>query len=403
MSSQFRQRFQRIWDRILQPVWVFLGSYALAISVLLLLLVLTYFGTIAQIHMSIHDAQMKYFDSMFVRVETPIGIPALLPGGRLLLILLTINLIVGGMVRIRRSSSKIGIYVIHAGILILLIGSYFEDVGSEKGYMTLVEGERKDYFHSGSDWEVVIHMAVNDGEEERDFVVPFEQLEPLAEGGSLNVSHPELPFTVRLSDFLLNSKPQRGPDRRMPVVLQELPRDADEVQANAAGISALVVDGHGTRRETVLWGRSLHPWVFKADGRDWGMTLRKRTWMLPYSVQLRDAEGTEHPGTSIPSRYWSDVRRYEGNTATDVHIKMNHPMREEGYTFYQTGFQRAGGGTGKDISTFSVVKNPTDRVPLYACIVIAIGLVIHFATKLERYMRAENKKRELAGHATSTA
>jgi hypothetical protein len=72
-------------------------------------------------------------------------------------------------------------------------------------------------------------------------------------------------------------------------------------------------------------------------------------------------------------------------------------MREQGYIFYQSGFQPASRMTGgRDISTFSVSRNPTDRVPLYACWVIAAGLLIHFLVKLYGYIQAEATRRERA-------
>ena len=42
-------------------------------------------------------------------------------------------------------------------------------------------------------------------------------------------------------------------------------------------------------------------------------------------------------------------------------------------------------------STLSVVRNPADQYPLYSCIIIAAGLILHFARKLTRYVRVEAK------------
>ena len=40
-------------------------------------------------------------------------------------------------------------------------------------------------------------------------------------------------------------------------------------------------------------------------------------------------------------------------------------------------------------SVFAVVRNPSDQWPLYACIVIAAGMLMHFGRKLLRYVRSE--------------
>ena len=91
----------RAWARRLVGV---LGSYTLAVTLLLLLLVLTAVGTFAQAHMSLYDVQRRYFDSLVAVIDVgPISIP--LPGGALTIALLSLNLIVGGVIRLRRGSS----------------------------------------------------------------------------------------------------------------------------------------------------------------------------------------------------------------------------------------------------------------------------------------------------------
>jgi hypothetical protein len=62
---------------------------------------------------------------------------------------------------------------------------------------------------------------------------------------------------------------------------------------------------------------------------------------------------------------------------------MNEPLRHRGYTFYQSGWGPEGSEEGTPRwSTFSVVRNPADRVPLIGCVVIAAGLLFHFGRKL---------------------
>jgi hypothetical protein len=50
-------------------------------------------------------------------------------------------------------------------------------------------------------------------------------------------------------------------------------------------------------------------------------------------------------------------------------------------------------------STLAVVKNPADRWPLYSCIIISAGLLIHFTQKLTKYLRAENRRLAAQGAA----
>lgn len=375
-------------------VWRFLGSYALAVCILVLLLTLTYAGTMAQKDASIHDVQEKYFNSYVVFIKLPLGIPMVVPGANLLLSVLFLNLLVGGLIRLRRDWSRAGILVIHVGIACLLLGNLIEFLYADKGYLQLVEGESNDHYVSYTDWEIAVLEAAEDGRSENAYVIPGNRFDGLGPKESASFTSPKLPFTLVLSGFLPNCVPsvgQEGP------VFKPVSLDAEEASRNIAGITAVVIDDKSrTHRETILWGRpGSPPWVFTADGRRWGVVLRKKRFPMPYVVQLRDVQADNHPGTSMASRYASDVVRYEGKIAEDVHISMNDPMREGGYIFYQSGYVEASPQTGnREISIFSVSRNPSDRVPLYACIVIAIGLLWHFLAKLEGYIRAERVRRE---------
>ena len=382
-----------------QKVLRFFGSFALAVSILLLLLALTYAGTMAQRTASIHDVQSRYFDSYFIVIDLPLGIPLPVPGANLLMTLLFINLIVGGMIRMRRDWKRAGILIIHLGIAFLLIGNVIEFLFAEKGYMSLGEGESSDTYHSYTAWELAVFESTEGGKE-RVHIVPGKQFTGLEGTDSVSVTGPGLSFTLVLSGFVPNCEPaiaSEGP------VLRSLPLDPEQGSRNFAGLTAVAVDTSGARRETILWGApGSQPWVFTVDGRRWGVVLRKQRFLLPYRVELKKVEADHHPGTGMASRYASDVTRYQGNTAHEVHISMNNPMREDGYIFYQSGFEPASRRTGGvSISTFSVSRNPTDQVPLWACVVIAIGLLWQFLVKLYGYILAEAGRRERAANAAS--
>ena len=388
---------------LLLSAWRFLGSFAMAVTILLFLFALTLAGTFAQVDQSLFDVQRDYFESAFVRTTGPWGIPIFLPGGNLLISLLFINLIVGGMVRLRRSWSRAGIFIIHIGIATLLLGSLVEFVASQKGHMTLEEGGSADYFTSYHEYEVAVLEPMPDGSE-RAHVIPGKQFVGLETGGSARFESDAWPFSLVLSGFLQNCIPDSRPGkpggpRKLVLVSQAAEKEAE---MNRAGISATIVDEHGARRKSVLWSVQRAPWVTTAGGKQWGVTLRKRRWLVPFRVELLDFERELHPGMSMAASFASDVRRYEGDTAEDVHISMNEPMRREGYTFYQSGWGPQNAGPGARLySVFSVVRNPTDQVPAYACFIIALGLLIHFCIKLYGYIRAESRLQGATQHAAS--
>ena len=101
-----------------------------------------------------------------------------------------------------------------------------------------------------------------------------------------------------------------------------------------------------------------------------------------------------YPGTETPKAFESYVTKIEGDSHEKLKIHMNHPLRHRGYTFFQASFGADQTGAAEFFSVFSVVRNPADQVPLVACIVISIGLIIHFSQKLFRYLQVENKRRK---------
>src|SRR6476659_5990799 len=80
---------------------------------------LIFAGTLAQVHLGIHEAQQRYFQSMFVWWP-PEGrgfqIP-IFPGGHLIGALLLFNLIASHLKRFRWSWRKMGIHLTHAGLI----------------------------------------------------------------------------------------------------------------------------------------------------------------------------------------------------------------------------------------------------------------------------------------------
>ena len=96
----------------------FLASYGLSCILFVLLLLLTYLGTLYQVEHGLYEAQKKYFES-FLLIHDAFGVvPVILPGTYLLLILLFVNLILGAVVRHTGSALAIPDFPLAFGRLI---------------------------------------------------------------------------------------------------------------------------------------------------------------------------------------------------------------------------------------------------------------------------------------------
>jgi len=365
-----------------------LGSYGLAVIVLLLLMVLTLFGTLEQADMSLFDVQKKYFESIIV-LDSPILIP--LPGAYLLLSLLFVNLVVGGMLRLRRNWSRIGIFITHIGIAMLLLGGFVEFKTSNKGHMTLYEGNSASTFRSYHEWELAVAERLPDGSS-REYVIHNDAIKSIDKGDTVRFTAGDLPFDVELSGYLRNAQPRPAAASGAGIdgfQFEELAPQG-EAEANAPGMTIALNEPGGTRHEGLVWGLQRAPWQVRVEGRRFEVDLRKKRWTLPFEITLRKFTRDLHPGTGMAAAFSSDVTCSEGNVAQDIHISMNEPLRREGFTLYQSGWGPQNARPGERLfSTFSVVENPADQVPLYSTIVIAVGLLYHFLRKLRGHIRSE--------------
>ncbi len=380
------------------------SSYGFMCIILLLMLVLTYVGTIAQADIGLKPAIDKYFTSPFVIHDFFGLIPVPLPGAIVLLALFSVSLVTGGLLKLRRDWSKAGIFVIHMGILVLLVGGLVEFLTKTEGHMTLFEGETSGQFESYFYWDLTI-VPVNEEGEVTQYRIPGEAFTDMRPSEVRSFTAEGLPFDVTLSNYKVNTQPapiRPGADNNINGLWLEPLEVEKEAELNLAGTYATLTPNDGSRPvEGIVFGRTLfsrdlHPWVAEIDGRQWKIDLHKRRWDVPFEITLDDFVRELHPRTQMAAEFSSYVTKTEDDDKQKIHITMNAPLRHEGYTFYQSSWGPDPASNPPPdapvFSTFSVVKNPADRIPMYACIIVGIGLTGHFAMRLLKYLRAESRK-----------
>jgi hypothetical protein len=115
---------------------------------------------------------------------------------------------------------------------------------------------------------------------------------------------------------------------------------------------------------------------------------------MPFTIRLEDFRKEDHPGMDLARSFESDVVQVEDGRERPVRIQMNEPLRDGGLVLFQSSWGPSNARPGDPLfSTFSVVRNPSDHWPLYACIVIGVGLLIAFAPKLFKFVRVQNAAR----------
>ncbi len=245
-------------------LWRFAGSYGVGVVLMLILLTLTFAGTLHEVRMAPQvgmDAAIEsFFGAPWVLIplwgeQSLLALP--LPGMGITCVLLFINVLIGGVLRIRRTRSNAGVIVAHAGILLLL------------GSIML--------------------------------------------GNRLTVTHERV----------------------------ELPQGE-----------------------------------------------RIRVQGLPFDLRLNQFTPEFYPGTDKPKSFESLLTIYPRNGGKfDAAVRMNEPLRLQGWTFYQMSYGMDALHAGRTVSILRASHNPLEQMPKWSSYLIAVGLVWHFAIVFARYLR----------------
>jgi hypothetical protein len=387
--------------RVLSNILRLLSSYGLACALLLLLCLLTYLGTIEQARVGLYEAKRRYFAAWLAVYPLRLGgggasLPIPLPGAMTLMTLFGVNLLLGGVARLRRGWSGLGLFVMHGGVLFLLLGGLVTHYASQEGLMTLQEGQASSRFESDHEWELAI-VDPSPAGGDLECVVPWKSLLAQADGRELACRLAGFPFDLIVGRYYANAQVlPKGPAQGAPtpvvggVFVQPLAPGAN-ANGDLPAIYVTLADKQadkqfGARDQEILWGGSAEPLRVQVAGRAFELALRRRAWTLPFSIRLDKFIREFHPGATLPKRFESDVTKIEAGDARNIAIRMNEPLRAAGYALFQASYAEDP-KTGRLSSTLAVARNPADQFPLYACVVIAGGMLLHFGAGLSRHLR----------------
>ena len=145
-------------DHLLDRLISFFTSLRLTVVCLALGLVLVFWGTLAQVDLGLYKAQNEFFRS-FLIYWGPKGaswrIPVF-PGGYLIGGVLVLNLIASQCRRFTFTASKAGLWMVHVGLILLLLGQLLTDLLSHESTLHLRNGEAKNYSETEREAELAV-------------------------------------------------------------------------------------------------------------------------------------------------------------------------------------------------------------------------------------------------------
>jgi len=376
--------------------WAFLKSFQLTIVLLACLMALVVLCTLAQVEMGTQGAVNAYMRSFLVKKQfawLPFAIPVF-PGGGLVGLMLTLNLIAKTL-DIKRTWAKAGMWLVHAGLVILFAGEFVAGMMQVDTNMSIEVGQTVNYVQSYKNMELAV-IDVTDPTWDEVYSVPDTLL---AKGGAIAL--PGTPITLNVKQYYPNSELSNLPPGAPPslatagvgpgISVVERPTVTNDNELNTG--SAFV--------EPVAGGRSYGTWLasmalgapqsFTHEGHTYALAMRLRRQYLPYAFTLKQFRHDVYPGTDIPKNFSSLVQVVNPSQkeSREVLIYMNQPLRYEGKTFYQASF-----GKNDTLSILSVVENPGWLLPYVSCVLVSLGLLVHFAIVLRRSLKRRQDKKE---------
>lgn len=368
----------------------FLSGESFTVVLLLLLMVVTVAGTLAQTSMGLFQAKKLYFDSWFcpftVGVWFGVHFSLFLPGGYLLCALLFVNMVLAALFRFSWNWKNAGLLMCHFGVLLFFVGSYLTFHYAREGYLSLAEGQSAREFVSYHFHELAV---IDTTHAEHDQFVVFPEKVVRGQGSYKRAS---LPFTVAFEAFYENCRTMAGAPPNPGIFKQNFVlrpmRPAAEDERNRAGCVVNLSTGDKPLGEVSLWLEQ--PVSFMWDNRHFTLLLRKQRTDMPFAMRLLQFTHETYPGTDTPKRFESRVELNENNNLREVAISMNRPLRYKGFTFYQSSF--SGDRPGNYQSVLAVVNNPSAAGPYLACLLVLLGMIVHFTQKLLRFLRQRSGK-----------
>lgn len=387
--------------RIASHVWSVLTSFQLTIVSLALLMALVVLCTVAQVEMGTLGAVNAYMRSWFV-LRYPQALPfpiPVFPGGTLVGLVLTLNLLAAGVKRLQFSWPKAGLWIIHGGLVLLVAGEFVASMYQVDTRMAIEVGQTVNFVESYRDMELAITDVTDPIYDDVTAVADASLIRAQARNGTITL--PGSPVSVKVKRYFPNSSLANRAATDPPplatmgvgpsVTVTERPPVTSDNEGNIA--SAVI--------EPMAGGRSYGTWLvstvlgapqsFIHEGRTYTLGLRLRREYLPFAFTLKKFSHDVYPGTQIPKNFSSLVQLvnpFRGESR-EVLIYMNQPLRYEGKTFYQASF-----GKNDTLSILSVVENPGWLLPYISCVLVTLGLLVHFAIILRRSIKRRSEKKE---------
>ncbi|MBI2806144.1 MAG: cytochrome c biogenesis protein ResB [Planctomycetes bacterium] len=383
-----------------------LADLRLTVVLFALAMLIVFWGTLAQTDAGVWTVVNKYFRCAFVWVPLKVvcfnaidntvdAIP--FPGGWLIGGVMLVNLLAAHAMRFKLTWNRSGIFLIHAGLIVMMLGEVITGTYQIEGQMVIREGQSSNtVIHPGQTELAIIQRDKDDVAKDHVVTIPARMLQ--TPGATIEDS--QVPFIIEVVEYMVNhklkfnrrpGKDQRGLAREFEALPQPEVSGVDPNQK--FDLPAMYV------KLSTPEGKKLGTWLFSSDlgdsqwitikDKQYQVRLRFKELARPYTFHLKKFTHDVFPGTNTPKDFHSYIRLIDtknGVDRDDVEIYMNAPLYYEGETFYQSSWTTDPITHKANGTVLQVVRNPGWLMPYISCAIVGIGMLIHFGHTLYRFV-----------------
>lgn len=175
-------------------------------------------------------------------------------------------------------------------------------------------------------------------------------------------------------------------DRQKPVLhfFKGEAHKEPEKNARAALVQIHFKQGKLAGTEHQFWLSDFSKETLQVDNLTFTGSIGKKIITLPFSLTLLDFKMAKNPGTMDAASYESFVTI--NNEEPKQHVYMNHPLKKESFTFYQSSYFQD--EEGHFHSVFSVNRDPGRMIKYFGAFLLVLGLTLHYLL-VHRIIRPE--------------
>ncbi|MGP1561965.1 MAG: cytochrome c biogenesis protein CcsA [Helicobacteraceae bacterium] len=282
------------------------------------------------------------------------------------MILLAVSII--GVICRFRLWRKPGMFFLHFGFVVILIGAGLTRYFGQEGILHLAQGETKDYYYSEFPYFTV--QSGNFEGKARLEILPIK------------FNYFNETFKIGGKDFgakLVSIKQKAAKGYRYFTLQFEL--------SYAGKTQILAIDGNN---KAPAQSKEI-----SFDGVPFLISWGQERVALPFKVGLKRFVLDRYPGSQMASSYKSEVEVTDEGGKWDYDIYMNHTLTHKGYKLFQTSYDM------NEQGTFLTVNKDPGKIPTYiGYVLLALGFLLGIFSKQSRFMQLRSS---LAGRLGALA